>query len=248
MTQGDVALALAEPLLQCWLSTIAWCYGGYMWRMTTALVLGAACLINVAPAYAQRWGREATPRSGVCFYEDINYGGRYFCSSAGASESRVSSGNNDEISSIRIFGDAVATVYRDPNFRGQSRVVNSSVSDLRSFGFNDRISSFQVDSGRGNWSRDTRQYPNGQYGRDTRQYPNGQYGRTVQPNASRWSYRDAEQVVQRSYRSVLGRDPDPSGLRSWTEQVINNNWTQRDLENALRQSDEYRALRQARRR
>jgi hypothetical protein len=70
----------------------------------------------------------------------------------------------------------------------------------------------------------------------------------VQPNASRWSYRDAEQVVRRSYRSVLGRDPDASGLRSWTEQVMNNNWTQRDLENALRQSDEYRDLRATRRR
>jgi hypothetical protein len=199
-------------------------------------VLGAACLINVAPAYAQRWGRGATPRSGVCFYEDINYGGRYFCSSVGETTSRVSSGNNDEISSIRIFGDAVATVYRDPDFRGQTRVFNSSVSDLRSFGFNDRISSYQVDSGRGNWSR------------DTRQYPNGQYGRNAQPNASRWSYRDAEQIVRRSYRSVLGRDPDPSGLRSWTEQVINNNWTQRDLESALRQSDEYRDLRSSARR
>jgi len=73
-------------------------------------------------------------------------------------------------------------------------------------------------------------------------------GRTVQPNESRWTYRDAEQIVRRSYRSVLGRDPDPSGLRSWTEQVINNNWTQRDLEYALRQSDEYREQHQARRR
>ena len=217
-----------------------------MRRMTTALVLGAAVLVGVAPAYAQRWGRGATPRSGVCFYEDINLGGRYFCSAAGESTAKVSSGNNDEISSIRIFGDAVATVYRDPNFRGSSRVINSSVSDLRSFGFNDRISSFQVDSGRGNWSRDTRQYPDArQY--PNGQYPNGQYGR-VQPNASRWSYRDAEQVVRRSYRSVLGRDPDASGLRSWTEQVMNNNWTQRDLENALRQSDEYRDLRATRRR
>ena len=212
-----------------------------MRRITTTLVLGAAFLLSVAPAYAQRWGRGATPRSGVCFYEDINYGGRYFCSASGTSTSQVSSGNNDEISSIRLFGDAVTIVYRDPNFHGQSRVIDSSVSDLRSLGFNDRISSYQVDIGRGNWSRDARRFPN-----DARGFPNN--GRTVQPNASRWSYRDAEQVVQRSYRSVLGRDPDPSGLRNWTEQVINNNWTQRDLENALRQSDEYRALRQSRRR
>jgi hypothetical protein len=164
----------------------------------------------------------------------MNYGGNYFCSAAGTSTSQLSSGHNDEISSIRIFGDAVATVYRDANFRGQSRVIDSNVSNLRSLGFNDRISSYQVDSGRGNWSRDARS-------------PNVPYGR-VQPNQSRWSYRDAEQIVRRSYRSVLGREPDPAGLRSWTEEVVNNNWTQRDLESALRQSDEYRQLRQARRR
>src|SRR4030095_1088668 len=149
--------------------------GGFMRRMTTALVLGAAFLLSVAPAYAQRWGRGATPAWGVFFYEDITYGGRYFCSAAGTSTPQVSSGNNDEISSIRLFGDAVATVYRDPNFRGQSRVIDSSVSDLRSLGFNDRISSYQVDTGRGNWSRDARGFPNN--------------GRIVQPNASRWSYR-----------------------------------------------------------
>jgi len=127
-------------------------------------------------------------------------------------------------------------VYRDPHFRGQSRVIDSNLNDLRSLGFNDRISSYQVDFGRGYSSR------------DARRYPNEPYGRNVQPNASRWNYRDAEQMVRRSYRAVLERDADPSGLRSWTEQVINNNWTQRDLENALRQSDEYRQLHPARRR
>jgi hypothetical protein len=204
--------------------------------MTTALLLSAAFLLGVAPAYAQRWGRGATPRSGVCFYENINFGGRYFCSAAGVSTPQLSRSDNDEISSIRIFGNAVVTVYRDPDFRGQSRVIDSNLSDLRSLGFNDRISSFQVDSARVYSPR------------DSRGYQNAPYGRGVQSNASRWTYRDAEQIVRRSYQSVLGRDPDPAGLRNWTEQVVNNNWTQRDLENALRQSDEYRQLHQARRR
>ena len=203
-----------------------------MWRsMTMGLALGAAMLMNVVPAYAQRWGREATPRSGVCFYEDANFGGRYFCSPSGSSMTQVA--NNDQISSIRVFGDAVATVYRDQNFRGQSKVIGSSVNNLRSMGFNDRISSFQIDSNRG-YSNN----PNNN-GRWSRNEPYG----TVQ-NGTRWNYRDAERVVRRSYRSVLGRDPDPQGLRNWTEQVVNNNWTERDLDNALRQSDEYRALRQ----
>jgi len=179
--------------------------------VTIGLGLVVAIVMNVGPAYAQRWGRTATPRSGVCFYEDINYGGRYFCSEMGTSAPQVSSGNNDEISSIRLFGDAAVTVYRDRNFRGQSRVIDSNLSDLRSLGFNDRISSYQVDTSRVNSSRGARQYPSDrQYPGDrqsagARQYPNGPYGTAGQPNASRWNYRDAERVVRQSYRSVLGR-------------------------------------------
>jgi len=205
--------------------------------MTVAFVLAAAFLLTALPAHAQRWGRGATPRSGVCFYEDINYGGRYFCADAGTSTPQVSSGDNDEISSIRLFGNAVATVFRDPNFRGQSRVIDSSVSDLRGMGLNDRISSYEVGSSRFNDSR------------AVQRSSNAPYGPAVQSRAaSRWNYRDAERIVRQSYRSVLGRDPDPTGLRSWTQEVVDNNWTQRDLEWALRQSDEYRQLRPARRR
>ena len=208
-----------------------------MWRsMTVVFVLAAAFLLNAVPAHAQRWGRGATPRSGVCFYEDINYGGRYFCADAGTSTPQVSSGDNDEISSIRLFGNAAATVFRDPNFRGQSKVIDSSVSDLRAMGFNDRISSYEVDSSRFNTSR------------AVPRSSNVPYGSTVQSRESRWNYGDAERIVRQSYRSVLGRDPDPSGLRSWTREVVQNNWTQRDLEYALRQSDEYRQLHSARRR
>ena len=210
-----------------------------MWRsMTVAFVLAAAFLMNAAPAHAQRWGRGATPRSGVCFYEDINFGGRYFCADAGTSTQQISSGDNDEISSIRLFGNAVTTIFRDPNFRGQSRAIDSSVSDLRAMGFNDRISSYEVGSSRFN---DSRALPRSS---------NAPYGPTVQSQSrqTRWNYRDAERVVRQSYRSVLGRDPDPTGLRSWTQEVVNNNWTQQDLEWALRQSDEYRQLHPARRR
>jgi len=206
--------------------------------MTLGLALGAAFLSNIAPAYAQRWGREATPRAGVCFYEDINYGGRYFCSPIGETSANVPANINDRISSIRLFGDAAVTVYRDPNLRGQSRVVSSNLNDLRSLGFNDRISSYEVDSYRGSSSRAVPRYGNNvPYGQ------NGPYGTVQQPN-NRWTYRSAESMVRRSYRDVLGREPDPAGLQSWTQTVINNNWTQQDLEYALRQSQEYRDLRQ----
>ena len=203
--------------------------------ITLGLVLGASLLINIVPAYAQRWGRETTPRAGVCFYEDINYGGRYFCSPIGSTSANVPGGINDRISSIRLFGNAVVTVFRDPNLHGQSRMVTSDLNDLQRLGFNDRISSYDVDSYRGNSSRAVPRYGNNvPYGADV-------YRGTVrQPGANRWTYRSAEDMVRRSYRNVLGRDPDPQGLQSWTQTVIGNNWTQQDLENALRQSQEYR--------
>ena len=208
---------------------------------SAAFVLTAAIVVSHAPsAYAQRWGRERLPRSGVCFYEDKDFGGRYFCSAPGEAI-QIPRDMNDKISSIRIVGDAVVTVFRDDSFRGQSRVIDSDVRNLRDVGFNDRISSYRVDVSRrfGNdRDRDDRD-------RDDR-YRDDRY-RDERRNG-RLSSREAEDIVRRGYRAVLQRDPDANGLRDWTQQVLKNNWTQSDLEAALRQSDEYRALRENRRR
>lgn len=206
-----------------------------MKRYTTiGMLIGVLLLAQVPTASAQRWGREATPRSGVCFYEDINFNGRYFCSPVGSVTEGVPSGMNDRISSVRVFGNAVATVYRDPNLRGQAKVIDYDVRDMRGMGFNDRVSSYVVDAG---FDRARNRNGNG-YGN-----ANGNARNRAQANNSRWSYRDAEAIVRRSYQSVLGRNPDPEGLRNWTQQVMSHNWSQRDLEFALRQSDEYRASR-----
>ena len=206
-----------------------------MKRYTTiGMLMGAALLAQVSTASAQRWGREATPRAGVCFYEDINFNGRYFCSPVGSVTEGVPSGMNDRISSVRVFGNAVATVYRDPNLRGQAKVIDYDVPDMRGMGFNDRLSSYSVDTG---FDRARNRNGNG-YGN-----ANGNVRDRVQANNSRWSYREAETIVRRSYQSVLGRNPEPEGLRNWTQQVMSHNWSQRDLELALRQSDEYRASR-----
>jgi hypothetical protein len=200
-----------------------------MKRYTTiGILMSAALLAHVSTASAQRWGREATPRAGVCFYEDINFGGRYFCSPVGSATDRVPSGMNDRVSSVRVFGNAVVTLYRDPDLRGQARTVDYDVRDMRGMGFNDRVSSYVVDNGRG--------YGYGAVNGDRR--VNGNARNRVQ---SRYSYRDAETIVRRSYLGVLGRNADPEGLRNWTNQVMANNWSERDLEAALRQSDEYRA-------
>ena len=216
------------------------CTRGLMKRyITIGFLVGAAILAQVSTASAQRWGRDAMPRSGACFYEHINFGGRYFCSPAGATMPEVPSGMNDKISSVRVFGDAAVTLYRDPDFRGQYKVATSDVADLRGLGFNDRLSSYEVTSVRG---FDRGGYSNGNRNGNGNGYGYGNARSGVQPYGnSRWSYSQAESVVRRSYQRVLGRDADPEGLRSWTAQVMNANWTERDLENALRQSDEYRS-------
>ncbi len=207
-----------------------------MKRYTTiAILLGAALLTYASTASAQRWGREATPRSGVCFYEDINFGGRYFCSPVGSATDSVPSGMNDRVSSVRVFGNAVVTLYRDPNLRGQAKTIDYDVRDMRGMGFNDRVSSYIVDNGR--FANNGNVYGNGNNGN---QRVDGNARARAQ---SRYSYRDAETIVRRSYLGVLGRNPDPEGLRAWTNQIMANNWSERDLENALRQSDEYRAQR-----
>ena len=50
---------------------------------------------------AQRWGREPFPREGVCFFEDPNFSGDYFCAGVGDSSGRVPDNLNDRISSVR---------------------------------------------------------------------------------------------------------------------------------------------------
>src|SRR4029077_15409798 len=117
--------------------------GSYMNRYMAIGILTAGVILTQATmASAQRWGHGATPRSGACFYEDINFGGRYFCTPAGNTTSAVPSGMNDRISSVRLFGNSTVTLFRDANFRGPSKIVSSDVGDLRGFGFNDRLSSY----------------------------------------------------------------------------------------------------------
>src|SRR5262245_30973945 len=43
-----------------------------------------ALLVGSANVAAQIQGRPAPPRNGVCFYDDINFGGDYFCVDANA--------------------------------------------------------------------------------------------------------------------------------------------------------------------
>ena len=148
-----------------------------------AIAVGMCLVFGAASVFAQDWGRPATPKSGACFYEDVRYGGRYFCTSIGDATAEVPQGTNDRISSVRIFGNAQVVMFRDVNFRGESNVITSSVTDLRQMGWNDRISSYRV-----------------------RGFTAGG-GRRQPPSGSRWTYPQAENMVRRGFQSVLNREP-----------------------------------------
>ena len=99
------------------------------------------------------WWNPQTPRAGVCFYENSDFRGRYFCVRAGEDLPQVPGGFNDRISSMQIFGDVEVEVYRDSDFRSEKREFRHSVRDLRNAGggerWNDAISSVRIEQSGG---------------------------------------------------------------------------------------------------
>jgi len=199
-----------------------------MGRNFVRTALAAAALLAVSsPAIAQRWGREATPASGVCFYNDANYRGEYFCVRSGETVSTMPGGMNDKISSIRIFGEVDVTVFRDVDFRGNSQRFSTSIRNLVDEGWNDRISSLRV-RGPGGDRFDDRN-PRGDRGRDDRGARDDRRPRE-----------DPDVIVRRAYQDILQRDPDQGGLRAYRSHIIDDSWTEEQIRAALRNSQEYR--------
>ncbi len=52
---------------------------------------------------------------------------------------------------------------------------------------------------------------------------------------------DANEMVRRAYRAVLGREADEVGLRDYSAKIMRDGWTEARVAEALRASDEYRA-------
>ena len=120
--------------------------------------LAAGFVGQAVSAEAQvRWGRGSAPRAGVCFYEDTDLRGDYFCASAGDRIATLPSGMGDRISSMRVYGDADVTVFQDRSFHGRSARFGTDVLNLKRQGWNDTISSIVVgvsrrdDRGNGRW-------------------------------------------------------------------------------------------------
>jgi hypothetical protein len=117
----------------------------------SAVSIAALALLSFSGAVlAQpRWGSGEMPRSGACFYDDVNMRGQYFCVRPGEDLASLPGGMSDRISSIRIIGDADVVVYRDVRFRGPSARFVTDARDLRREGMSDAISSIRVEARRG---------------------------------------------------------------------------------------------------
>lgn len=104
------------------------------------------------PGQGQRPPSQGVPRNGACFFKEKYYRGEYFCMSRGASFNLMPSGFDNAISSIKVYGRANVTFYKNANFQSDNATLKSSVSDLaswrlpsdRSRNWNNKISSIQV--------------------------------------------------------------------------------------------------------
>jgi peptidase inhibitor family I36 len=80
------------------------------------------------------FGRDQSqqPRDGICVYDRPNYQGRSECWSQGQSfpDLRGQGNWNQQISSIRVFGRAIAVVYQNIGYRGESLTVDDDIPDL----------------------------------------------------------------------------------------------------------------------
>lgn len=177
---------------------------------------------------------------------------------------------NDRISSIRIEGDVEILVYEDSRYRGRVLRLTGSERNLAdrllpesvAASWNDRISSLRVEirrgGGDGRLSRARadeiiRNAFRDLLGRDPDLTgPNvyrdlimtqGWTEQMVRDNIRRgeeFRLQGADRIVRQAYLEVLGREPDPNGLASYRNRLLQNNWTGKEVRDSLRGSDEYK--------
>ena len=206
---------------------------------TLVAALGMFTLLLAADAVAQpRWGRLATPRSGACFYRDADFEGDYFCLPAGDEVPVLPRGMNDEISSIRMFGDVEVRVFKDTRFEGRSERFDRNIRNLRREGWNDSLSSVQIRGARDDDRRDNDRRDNDRRDNDR----NNNDRNNDRANNGGGRREDPDVIVRRAYQDILKRDPDAAGLRIYRSHIIDDRWNETQVRDALRSSPEFREL------
>jgi hypothetical protein len=123
-------------------------------RKVTGILWLSLLLVAVAPVGARPQLGRNDNGDRVCVYQNNNFQGWQECYRPGDEVADLNTHGNN-ISSIRVFGRAIITVYDSRNFQGPSAQISSEVRDLvqlNAGGFanrqnwNDRIESFRVTS------------------------------------------------------------------------------------------------------
>ena len=123
--------------------------------LTIGTLLGIIVIASLTVAAQARLGGT---KDQVCFYENNFFGGWQQCLLPGEQIGDLGAHRN-QISSIRVFGDARVTAFMDKNFEGSSLDVNSDLNDLAqqrmgsgiiAGNWNDKIESVRVTSRLGN--------------------------------------------------------------------------------------------------
>jgi hypothetical protein len=173
---------------------------------------------------------------------------------------------NDRISSIRVEDGAEVYVYENAGFRGAVMRLTENVRDLTgrlmpggvSASWNDRISSLRVEVRRRDEPRVDpdvvikRAYldllarepdPAGLRNYRGMIIDQGWTERMVRDNIRRsdeFRREGADRIIRQAYLDVLGREPDPSGLKHFRQNLLDKDWTEGDVRDDLRRSDEFR--------
>jgi hypothetical protein len=162
--------------------------------------------------------RERGPR--VILYEDAEYRGERLILYPGDSLDNLSgltfgdgSRLNDRISSIRVEGGAEVYVHADARFLGAVMRLTESVRDLTG-----RLLPGSVST---SWNDRISSLRVEVRRRDeTKVVP--------------------EVIIKRAYLDLLGREPDPAGVRDYRSLIIDQGWTEAMVRDHLRRSDEFR--------
>jgi len=142
-------------------------------------------------------------------------------------------------------GAASITIWEHVDFRGASSTFDRAVPRLSDLGWNDRVSSLRINSGRWEVCRDIGFASCRTLGADLREIARLESGwndtlSSLRPVGGA-SEDSAQTVAGRLYSALLGRDADSEGLRNAAAQIERG-----QLENLVRgmtQSAEYRNLR-----
>jgi hypothetical protein len=231
-----------------------------MVKRRVVMLMAIGTPIVAAATMARAAGQGPVPSSGACFYHDAEYRGRYVCVASGERLASLPDGLRNEVSSIRLFGEAEVKVYEHQNFDGRFEQFTADVPNLESRRWNDEVSAVEV------WRKGSRSDPEVIVRRayqdllEREPDPPGmmQYRRSIVEDGwteqqvrddirkspeykikNTMTYPKAQEVVRRAYLAVLEREPDP-GAKGFVDKVMYDKWTQQDVERELRKSDEYR--------